>query len=187
MKIISAVLILLAYFSVKGETTPPNYNFSLKQLDFFYPGNSLENIQKQHGKGVFYAPGLHRFYLSHQRYRFPLFLQVEDNRSTGFHATLPTYFLHDVFHQELIDRYGKQDQYLKKENSAVYVWNTPGTRIIYSAQCTITCFPNYLMVVDPGSSTLEKDFSTVSPKDFEKKRVPAPALPLQPVAPQKNQ
>ena len=169
MKIISAALLLFASPLGQGKISPPNYNFSLDQLQSFYPGNSLQDIRQKHGTGTLYAPGLHRFAISHQRYRFPLFLQVRDNRSVGFWATLPTYFLHDVFHQSLINRYGKQDQYLKKENSAVFIWNNAnGLKIIYSGQCTITCFPNYLGVFDPAASDLPEAFSSLPSPDKKK-------------------
>ena len=162
MKIIlSAAFLLVPPPALWGEATGPDHNFSLDQLQVFYPGNSLENISRQHGKGTLYAPDLRRFLISHRRYRFPLFLQSAQDRSVGLMASLPTYFLHDTFHQGLIDRYGKQDQYLKRENSALFVWNhRDGIKIIYSAQCTLTCFPNYLLVINPQSSNLLKDFST---------------------------
>ena len=163
MKIISITFLLaLSLSPLSGKISPPNYNFSLDSLQIFYPGNSLENIlQKQ--EGILHRTDLRRFHISHQRYRFPLFLQFKENRSVGFWAPLPTYFLHDVFHQSLINRYGKQDQYFKKENSAVFIWNNKkGLKIVYSAQCTLTCFPNYLLVIDPRSSTLLEDFSSLA-------------------------
>ena len=86
-----------------------------------------------------------RFYVKQLRYRFSVMVQIEGNKVVDFFATLPSYFLHDVFHQSLINRLGKQTRYFYQENSAVYLWkNKKGIDFIYRATCTITCFPIYL-------------------------------------------
>jgi hypothetical protein len=78
------------------------------------------------------------------RYKFPVFVQVANGQVLDFFARLPAYFLHDVFHQSLINRYGKQDLYFKKDSNAIYIWNDEeGIRFTYSGGCTINCFPIY--------------------------------------------
>ena len=90
---------------------------------------------------------LFRFEISHRHYRFPLFVQVYDNKVVDFFASLPSYFLHDVFHQSLINRYGKQKTYTRKEKQAYYEWNTKkGLSHSYAGACSITCFPIYYSV-----------------------------------------
>ena len=148
MKIKTAFFLSIIVPLALGKVSPPNYNFSLDKLQVFYPGNSLEDIQKSYGKGELYSQGgdnpIYRFRVTHARYRFPVFVQFDKGLATAFWASLPTYFLHDVFHQSLINRYGKQDRYVKRENSALYIWNEQsGATLVYSGQCTITCFPAY--------------------------------------------
>ena len=70
-------------------------------------------------------------------------------------AHLPQYFSHDLFHQALINRLGKQDSYLKKNKTAVYRWkNRKGLNYIYAGACTITCFPIYYAVYRQNPETV---------------------------------
>jgi hypothetical protein len=65
-----------------------------------------------------------------------------------FFAILPSYFLHDLFHQALINRLGKQSSYIKKETAALYIWKTSdGLTHYYQGTCTINCFPEFYSVV----------------------------------------
>ena len=83
--------------------------------------------------------------ISHVRYIFPVYVQINKGVISDFYARLPTYFLHDIFHQSLITKFGKQTKYYRQENDAIYTWkNVNGLKIIYSGSCTITCYPNYV-------------------------------------------
>lgn len=76
-----------------------------------------------------------------------------------FYAKLPSYFLHDIFLQSLVNRYGKQNSYVKKERSAVYIWNNiEGNKHYYSGSCTITCFPVFYSVIALTPTEAIKDY-----------------------------
>ena len=144
------LLLFLYSSSLKAQRViPPNYNFSLNSLRVFYPDRPLQGIIRRHGKGrVINQQGntiLMRFSVKQMRYRFSVMVQIKEGKVIDFFASLPSYFLHDVFHQSLINRLGKQTRYYHQENSAVYLWkNKRGMDFIYRAECTITCFPIYL-------------------------------------------
>ncbi len=152
--IVRLTLIILCYsifVNALAKVDPPNYNFSLDQLAPFYPGQSLQAIQEKYGFGDLLSrkgsTNIFRFYLGHIRYKFPIFVQVYNNTVLDFHARLPHYFLHDVFHQSLINRIGKQNKYFKSEEQAVYVWNEiEGNRHTYSGACSITCYPIFYSI-----------------------------------------
>lgn len=147
-------IILANWFFVNSANSlveAPNYNFSLDMLKPFYPDSQIKEVEKTFGIGLLIKESgdkkLTKFQLTHVRYNFPIYLQTNGDKSIGFYATLPSYFSHDLFHQALINRFGKQDHYFKKENHAVYVWNNKdGNKIIYSGGCTIICFPVYLTI-----------------------------------------
>lgn len=134
-----------------AKVDPPNYDFSLDRLGPFMPGKSLQEslkeqaevevIRKEKGYEV------RKIYIEHIRYKFPLLIQSKDGVITDFYARLPAYFLHNIFHQSLINRLGDQDIYKKLEEQAVYAWkNKKGNNHVYSGACTITCFPVYYTV-----------------------------------------
>ena len=144
--IIVAIPILVN--QVSGKVEPPNYNFSLDSLQFFQPKSSYKALVKKYGKGEMVETKGEiktlKYYISQIRYKFPVYVQIKDDEILDFFAKLPSYFLHDIFHQSLINRYGKQDSYFKKEANAVYQWNNKkGIKHIYSGACSITCFPVY--------------------------------------------
>lgn len=139
-------LLFLASLQLHAKVTPPNYNFSLDSLKFFKPGSTRESFEKKHGKGEVWKEKnktiILKYYIAQIRYKFPVFVQVFDGKVVDFFARLPTYFLHDIFHQSIINRIGKQDKYFRIENNALYKWsNIKGIDYIYSGTCTITCFP----------------------------------------------
>ena len=146
------ILSLLAFVNDSfSEVRAPQDHFRLEQLDSFFPGKSFSDIPDQWGKpklmGRKGGVSLFRFEISHRYYRFPLLVQVYDNKVVDFFASLPSYFLHDVFHQSLINRYGKQKTYIRKEKQAYYKWNTKkGLSHSYAGACSITCFPLYYSV-----------------------------------------
>lgn len=97
-----------------------------------------------------------RFQVKQERYVFPLHAQAKDGKFTDFMARLPQYFSHDLFHQALINKFGKQDSYLKKDETAIYHWkNRDGLRHVYVGACTITCFPIYYAVYPEGGEEKE--------------------------------
>jgi len=166
--------IILLYLSVMvwAKVDPPNYDFSLDTLKDFYVGKTLDEVEKKYGKGDFIKDNkgvqTKRFYVSHIRYKFPVFVQIANGQVVDFLARLPSYFLHDVFHQSLINRYGKQDLYFKRESNAVYVWNEKeNMKMTYAGACTITCFPIYFTgtaLTPPNGQAVEplvQQFSTL--------------------------
>lgn len=145
------LLLLISLFPTKsfGQIEPPNYNFSLDTLGDFYPGKKFEGMKIKYGQGELEfdrGPSkIYKFYITHIRYKFPIFVKIYQGESVGFFARLPSYFLHYVFHQSLINRYGKQDEYSKVGNAANYTWsNEKNLKLIYQGQCVLTCFPMYL-------------------------------------------
>jgi hypothetical protein len=141
------VIFLFLNLNSYGKKSTPNYSFSLKTIDIFYPGVNLEVIKKKYPKTKLFKKegGLYKTYIEHSQYKFPVFFKVKNKVVTSFFARLPTFFLHDLFHQSLIDRYGKQDRYKKVNKSALYFWdNEKGIKLTYKGECTITCFPSYL-------------------------------------------
>ncbi|MEX0798173.1 MAG: hypothetical protein WEB87_03100 [Bacteriovoracaceae bacterium] len=144
--------IILFTLNLQAKVEPPNYDFSLDQLAVFMPGKKLVKIQEKHGQGEMIkrdgAFAVHKFYVAHIRYKFPVLVQIKNDEVTDFYARLPAYFLHDIFHQSLINRLEAQDAYYKVEEQAVYVWkNRDKLRHIYSGACSITCFPIYYAVL----------------------------------------
>lgn len=153
MKSISYFLIffLTPVFISHAKVDAYNYNFSLDQLRPFYPGNRISDIKdlviltKKDG----YSLG--RTEIVYQRYKFFVYIQANQGVILDFFARLPSYFLHDLFHQALINRLGKQTSYIKKESAALYTWKTSdGLTHYYQGTCTINCFPEFYSVVGPN-------------------------------------
>lgn len=128
----------------------PNYNFALETLDPFRPGASWQELLATHGTGEVIKRRdelrVHRYYVAHIRYKFPVFVTIENDEITKMKARLPNYFLHDIFHQSLINRFGPQDEYFKKEEQAIYQWQEQELTHTYMGSCTITCFPVFYTV-----------------------------------------
>jgi hypothetical protein len=122
------------------------------------PGKKLAEIIKTYKyKEVIFKSDqyiTYKFYVAHIRYKFSILVQFNNGVVTDFHARLPQYFLHDIFHQSLINRLGPQDIYKKKEEQAIYIWkNKKNMRHHYTGACTITCFPIYYAVKQLGNNT----------------------------------
>lgn len=136
--------------NLAAKVKAPNYDFSLDSFKIFMPSSSLATIKTKYKnislekkeKGL----STYKVYVDQLRFKFPVFFQTRDEKVTDFYARLPAYFLHDIFHQSLINRLGKQNKYLKKEEAAVYVWNKKDLTHVYSGGCTITCFAIYYTV-----------------------------------------
>jgi hypothetical protein len=136
---------ILSSITLSAKVDPPNYNFSVDKFLPFMPGSPIVDLITKHKPKVEFQDKeytTYKFYIKHIRYKFAMLVQVKDGKITDFHARLPHYFLHDVFHQSLINRYGVQDKYTKTEESALYLWNEKNNiSHLYSGGCTITCFP----------------------------------------------
>ena len=153
MKIILFFLIffLTNVFISQAKVDAYNYNFSLDQLKQFQPGNRISDIKDL----VFLTKkddySLTQTEIIYERYRIPIYIQAYKDVILDFFARLPSYFLHDIFHQSLINRLGKQTAYIKKESAALYIWKTQdGLTHYYQGSCTINCFPEFYSVVGPN-------------------------------------
>ena len=148
---------MLMFQQLNAKVEAPNYNFSIDTFSEFLPGKKIEDIQAKYGKGevLSEANGIKtiKFYVAHVRYKFPVMVQVNDNQVEDMFARLPSYFLHDVFFQSLTNRYGKQTTYKKTGEEAYYVWNKEPLKHIYSAACTITCFPIFYAIQKAQTTT----------------------------------
>ncbi len=137
-----------------SKVDPPNYDFSVDSLAVFMPGADVSAAEAKHGKAEVLGDGdvkMLRFQVAHLRYRFPVVVQAQAGKILDMHARLPSYFLHDVFHQSLIKRWGKQQTYKRVDEEAFYEWTDADKSMQYGASCTITCFPVYLSVAPaPG-------------------------------------
>ncbi len=150
----STILLLFCIFinPAKAKVEKPNYNFTFEKLKPFYPGQKLSDIQKEF-KGIRLInekkpAATYEILIRHSSYFFPVFINVIGDEVLDVYARLPNYFLHDVFHQSLINRYGPQDSYLNKDETSVYIWNDEeGLTITYSGACTITCFPIFVHMI----------------------------------------
>ena len=137
--------------SPPAQNKLPNYDFSIDNLEVFFPNSTREEIEKTAGEGTIIKSNenlvIKRYYVAQLRYKFPVFVQFYQDKSIEFFARLPSYFLHDLFHQALINRYGEQNRYVRIENSALYIWqNAENNQIVYNGMCTITCFPQFLSI-----------------------------------------
>lgn len=150
--ILLSIIYLLVSTTSFAKVDPPNYDFSLDSLQKFMPDSKIVEIDKTYKgkKEVIFKQGAfitNKYYVEHLRYKFAILVQSVNGVVTDFHARLPHYFLHDIFHQSLINRYGDQDFYKKTEESAIYIWkNEKNIKHVYSGTCTITCFPIFYAV-----------------------------------------
>ena len=147
--------IILPWLSVmfqplNAKVDPPNYDFSVNTLEDFYPGKLQTDLDKKYGSpevmSTTGAVKTLKYNVSHLRYKFPVLVHVSSGKVDDMFARLPSYFLHDVFFQSLVNRIGKQDVYKKVGEEAVYQWNKDPLKYVYSAACTITCFPIFYAV-----------------------------------------
>jgi hypothetical protein len=133
----------------------PNYDFSLNTLEDFFPTKNIAEVEKKYGKGeqINSQRGMKtvRYKVEHLRYKFPVLVQEKDGNINDFFARLPSYFLHDIFLQSLVNKLGKQNTYKRVEEEAFYVWKANGLKHVYSAACTITCFPIFYSVESDGT------------------------------------
>jgi hypothetical protein len=163
-------LCLLLASVVSAKVDPPNYDFSVDTLAAFFPGVEITSLEGKYGKPeVLSNEGetqLLRWQVAQPRYVFPVLVQAQGGKIVDMHARLPPYFLHNIFHQSMINRWGKQAVYKRVDEEAFYQWTVEGRTLNYGASCTITCFPVWLGVVPV---TLPEGFKTIR----ERLRVPA--------------
>ncbi len=161
------ILIFAPTANTHAKVEPPNYNFSLDTLKDFYPEADIKELEKKYGNPeVMSGSGGNltlKFYVSHIRYKFPVLVQAQDGKVLDMFAKLPSYFLHDIFHQSLINRLGKQNEYKKVGEEAVYKWNKTELTHVYSGACTITCFPIFYTVF-PTTMKPERPFTPLLEK-----------------------
>jgi hypothetical protein len=135
---------LLTFSSMSwARVDPKNYDFSTDTLADFFPGKSLSDLEKKYGAPEKMSAQMLRFWVSQIRYKFPVIVVIQEGQVVDMFARLPSYFLHDIFHQSLINRWGKQDHYKRVDEEAYYRWDKEEYLLHYSASCTITCFPIY--------------------------------------------
>ena len=141
---------------LNAKVEAPNYNFSLETLADFFPEKKIDDIEKKYGKSEVMGDknGIEtlKFFVAHIRYKFPVIVQAKDGKILDFFAKLPSYFLHDIFFQSLVNRIGKQKDYRKVGEEAVYSWEQDTLKHVYSAACTITCFPVFYTVFPSKSA-----------------------------------
>lgn len=142
---------------LNAKVEAPNYNFSLDTLSAFFPGKQTSELDAKYGKAEMMSDEGElktlKYYVAHIRYKFPVIVQAKNGVVEDFFAKLPSYFLHDIFFQSLVNRYGKQSSYKKIGEEAHYVWDTNDLKQVYSAACTITCFPIFYAVEKKDASS----------------------------------
>jgi len=141
---------------LNAKVESPNYNFDLESFSVFFPGKPVSEIDSKFGKGETMSEeeGVKtlKYTVTDKRYHFVVLVLVKEGVVEDFFARLPSYFLHDVFFQSLTNRYGKQTTYKNTFEEAFYIWDIPPLKHIYSASCTITCFPIFYSVQKKDSA-----------------------------------
>lgn len=140
---------------LKAKVTPPNYEFKLESLNDFLPEKKMSDLEVSFGKGkeVRDLNGVKTFQyqVKKEKYHISVLVQEKDGVIIDSFFRLPSYFLHDVFFQSLINKLGKQSSYKKVGEEAHYIWKLEKEVHVYSAACTITCFPIFYSVKQSAS------------------------------------
>jgi len=150
---------LLFIFAIHAQIPPLNYDFTLKSLEIFTPGKTLEEIKKQYSNyDIFEDSGdqkiLH-FKIKRTGYILDVYTQTKKDTVTDLFVRLPQHFLHDLFLKELQLKWKKQDKFVRHDRSALYVWlNRDNSNIIYDGSCSITCFPMFIEIVSTDISVI---------------------------------
>ena len=153
MKFLPFLLICLVHAGI----TPPNYDFTLKSLEAFYPGKLIEDVKKTNPKFKTIEDNgdkkLFLFQVKRPNYILDIYTQVKKDQITDLYVRLPQHFLHDILLKELQAKWKKQDRYTRKDGSALYTWfNRDNFNIIYQGSCSITCFPMFIEIVSLDKS-----------------------------------
>jgi len=147
--------LLMMFQPLNAKVDPPNYDFSLKTLEPFFPGKNFKDAGTGIEMNSVNGMKTHKFMVEQIRYKFPVLVQEKDGIINDFFARLPSYFLHDIFLQSLVNKLGKQTSYKRTGEEAFYVWEKDDQKHVYSAACTITCFPIFYTVMPlKGSNSL---------------------------------
>ncbi|MBY0412821.1 MAG: hypothetical protein K2Q18_01585 [Bdellovibrionales bacterium] len=145
---------------VRAAILSPNYDFTMKTLEPFFPGGSLEKLKsdKTITSDIFEDNGNHKIFkvrLKKTNYALDIFIQTMDDKITDMFVRMPQHFNHDLFLTELQKTYKKQDKYVRKDLSALYVWKErDGNNILYHGSCSISCFPMFIEVVSIEKSVV---------------------------------
>lgn len=142
---------LFLTISIDAKVDPPNFNFSFNELEAFEPGSKFTPNKKNSDyqyKLIEENKDYQKYLIivKKRRYSYKVFVQVKDNKILDFFVRLPSYFMHDTFHQSIINRYGKQSFYKKIKLTGIYRWKSKGIIRNYQASCTLTCFPIFYSV-----------------------------------------
>lgn len=139
--------LLLMLQPLKAKVLAPNYHFSFDEFNSYLPGQTIEPSSGQFLPMIKKnSTQLFQSQIKKERYIIPIFITLQNNKVIDFYAKLPIYFLHDIFLQSLVNRFGKQTSYKMKDEHAVYQWELKDLSITYSATCTITCFPIFISI-----------------------------------------
>lgn len=158
--------------NVSAEIVPPNYDFTLTTIEPFFPGKSVEEAKKIKAiqSDIFEDNGeqkVIRFKIKRANYSLDLYVQAKGDKIVDLFVRLPQHFLHDLFLGDLQKRFKKQDRFVRKDMSALYVWlNRDGNNLIYHGSCSITCFPMFVEMVstDKAVIPLYQKFNEAVPK-----------------------
>lgn len=150
--------LFMMYQPLNAKVDPPNYDFSIETLNDFSPGKEVSGLNGKYGKSEELSSQRGtktlKFNVAQIRYKFPILVQEKDGLILDSFARLPSYFLHDIFLQSLVNKFGKQTSYKKVGEEAVYIWEKEDLKLIYSASCTITCFPIFYAAQPLKAKTL---------------------------------
>ena len=154
IKLLSLITLLLIFsFNLHAEIKSPNYDFTLASIEPFFPGKSVTELAKDKAikSDIFEDNGnakIMRTKLHRGNYILDVYTQAKDDKITDVFVRLPQHFLHDLFLADLVKKYKKQDKFIRKDMSALYVWlNRDGNNILYHGSCSITCFPMFIEIV----------------------------------------
>ena len=163
---------MLCAEAVLADITPPNYDFSLSSLEPFFPGATMEKIKsdKTIQSDIFEDNGnlkTLKIKLVKPDYKLEIYLQTKDDKVTDMFVRLPQHFYHDLILADLQKKYKKQDKFIRKDMSALYLWmNRDGNNVIYHGSCSITCFPMFIEIasVDKSVTPFYKKLNEALPK-----------------------
>ena len=151
--LVITIFLLVSSGHIQADIQVPNYDFTQATITPFLPGASIEKIKsdKSIQSEIYESSGNLKTYklkLKKVNYILDIFVQAKDDKITSMFVRLPQYFNHDLVLSELQKKYKKQDKFVRKDLSALYVWmNKDGNNIIYHGSCSISCFPMFLEVV----------------------------------------
>lgn len=153
-------LFLVVFPSNAADIKPGNAEFFLTIVEPFLPGSSVEKIKsdKTIQSDIFEDNGNQKVFkvkYSKPTLKLDIFLQTKDDKVTDMFVRLPQHLRHDSVLAELQKKYKKQDKYVRKDWSALYVWmGRDGNNIIYHGSCSITCFPMFIEIVSADKSVV---------------------------------